>query len=411
MRRNPERLAWTVLLVSLFTCVTLAVIVPLAIRSFFNDSTETPRITLEVQQGTALVRLPGSNEPIGVTTSRDNLPEGTTIRADDNVQAVLTVRSPLDNSILQTVQIYGSTNLDVALARSPRFQVSTQPYQVTANVEGGRVRVNVVGNSRRAFDSNVITPQADTELQEGSYAFEVSNDETQVTVREGLAQVSGQGTVLPLVLNPQQRTVVQLGSPPSGIYKPERDLIVNGNFRLPLEGTWEPFNDLQNRNELSGTVTIQTIGGQRSAVFDREGEYHAATGIRQAINKDVRDLQALKLSFVVRVFDQNVPLCGAVGSECPIMMQLDYKDADGTDRSFLQGFYARPDDSGVNPDYNTTSGSRQKHLRISPNVAYTYESDNLIDSLKPSQITAITFYASGHTYRSSVAQVELLGNQ
>jgi hypothetical protein len=34
-----------------------------------------------------------------------------------------------------------------------------------------------------------------------------------------------------------------------------------------------------------------------------------------------------------------------------------------------------------------------------------------METLKPSQITAITFYASGHTYRSSIAEVELLGEQ
>jgi hypothetical protein len=119
----------------------------------------------------------------------------------------------------------------------------------------------------------------------------------------------------------------------------------------------------------------------------------------------------LRLHFVVRVFDQDVPVCGQAGSECPMMVRLDYKDQDGTDRSFLQGFYARPDASGANPTYNTTSGSRNEHQRISPNVAFTYDSDNLMEALKPAQVTAITFYASGHSYRSSISEVELLGEQ
>jgi hypothetical protein len=34
-----------------------------------------------------------------------------------------------------------------------------------------------------------------------------------------------------------------------------------------------------------------------------------------------------------------------------------------------------------------------------------------MELLKPSQITALTFYASGHTYHSSVGQIELLGEQ
>ena len=409
MRRNPERLAWTVLLISLFMCIGLAVSVPLAVGSIVNDSSETATITLDVQQGTALVNRAGAAEPIGVTTSLSNLPEGTSIRADENVQALLTIRSPHDNSILETVQVYGSTDLEIARARVPRFQMSPRPHQIDLVTNIGRVRVNVAGGDARPIEAALTTPQARTLLQEGSYAFEVSNDETQVTVRDGLAQVSAQGATQEV--SPQQRTVVKLNGPPSGVLSPERNLVTNGNFRLPLSGTWDTYNDLQNEREQPGTVTIQTVGGQRSAVFERQGAYHAETGIRQTINRNVRDFASLRLHFVARVFDQDVPVCGQAGSECPLMLRLDYKDQDGTDRSFLQGFYTRQDGSGANPTYNTTSGSRNEHRRIPPNVAYTYDSANLMETLKPAQITAITFYASGHSYRSSVAEVELLGEQ
>jgi hypothetical protein len=409
MRRNPERLAWTVVLISLVICIGLTVSVPLTVGSFVNNSSETAAITLEVQQGTALVNRPDSSDPIGVTTALNNLIEGTTIRADPNTQGALTIRSPHDNTILETVQIYGNTDLTILRARLPRFQMSTRPHQIDLRTDVGRVRVNVAASGDRPIEAALTTPQAHTTLQEGSYSFEVSNDETQVTVRDGLAQVSAQGATQDV--NPQQRTVVKLNSPPSGVLSPERNLVSNGNFRMPLAGTWDIYNDLQNESESPGTVTIQTVGGQPSAVFDRQGAYHAETGIRQAINKDVRDFTALRLHFIVRVFDQDVPVCGQAGSECPLMMRLDYKDQDGTDRSFLQGFYTRPDPSGANPIYNTTSGTRNEHRRVASNVDYTYDFDNLMDVLKPTQITAITFYASGHSYHSSVTEVELLGEQ
>src|SRR5512145_2728103 len=121
MRRNPERLAWTVVLISLVVCIGLTVSVPLTAGSLINDSSETAAITLEVQQGTALVSRPDSDDPIGVTTALSNLPEGASIRADENVQALLTIRAPHDNSILETVQIYGSTDLEIVRARVPRF--------------------------------------------------------------------------------------------------------------------------------------------------------------------------------------------------------------------------------------------------------------------------------------------------
>jgi hypothetical protein len=73
MRRNPQRLAWTVLLASLFTCLVLTVAVPVTLSSFVNDSSDTVEMTLDVQQGTVLVSREGAAEPIGVTTFLGNL--------------------------------------------------------------------------------------------------------------------------------------------------------------------------------------------------------------------------------------------------------------------------------------------------------------------------------------------------
>jgi hypothetical protein len=407
MRRNPERLAWTILLFSLFFCLVLATSIPLAVRSLVNDSALPLNMTLEVQQGTALVRLPGSDVPIGVTTAYPNLPEGAAITtADANTQALLTLRLPHSDTILQTVQIYGNTDAVVSQAQLPRFDMSIQPHRIRLRQNLGRLRLSVAG-SARPLETIVSTPHADAALHEGSYAVEVTADETQVTVRDGLAQVSAQGVTREV--NPQLRTVIRLNAPPSEVLSPERNLVTNGNFRLPLEGTWEVYNDLQNPDEQPGTVKIQTIGGQRSAVVDRAGFYHAETGLRQMIGKNVSGFASLRLHFVVRVFRQDVPVCGQAGSECPMMMRLDYKDQNGTALTFLQGFYAIPDPA--NPTYNTSSGDRKEHIRVPLNFPYTFDSGNLMETLQPSQITGITFYASGHTYRSSVAEIELLGEQ
>jgi hypothetical protein len=276
-------------------------------------------------------------------------------------------------------------------------------------VDGGRVRLSVAGNSERLIECQLVAPQATAQLQEGTYAVEVTNDEAQFIVREGAAIVSAQG--VDLTLGPLQRTVVKLGGQPAGRLSPERNLVINGNFRLPLEGTWETSHDLQQPAESPGKVTIVTDGSRRVALFQREGLYHAETDLRQAINKDVRDFQSLKLHFVVKVINHDVFVCGQAGSECPMMVRLDYKDDNGTDRSYLQGFYYQLDPNGVNPNYNTTSGARVEHIRVPPNFSFTYDSGDLMTSLKPSQITAITFYASGHSYSASIAEVELLGEQ
>jgi hypothetical protein len=410
MRRNPERLAWTVLGISLLICVTLAISVPLAIRSFINDTADISRIKLEVQQGTVLVRRLSTDDPIGVTTQLDNLLEGTTIRADENVQALLTIESPNNGATLMIVQIYGSTNLAITLARSPRFQASGLPHREILTIDGGRLRVTVSPDIARPTDVRIISPQATTVLHEGSGSIDVTNDELQVTVHDGTADVTALGATV--TLTQSQRTQVVLGQPPTGALSPERNLIVNGNFRDSLDGTWEISNDLQEPNESPGSVSILAESGRRLAVFDRSGVYHAETDLKQVIDKDVRDFRSLKLHFVVEVSNQDVPVCGQAGSECPLMLKLDYKDSNGTDRSYIQGFYYKPDDNNVNPNYCTSCGSRVEHIRVPQNFPYTYDfPGDLITLLQPAQITAITFYASGHSYRSVVAEIELLGEQ
>ena len=100
MRRNPERLAWTVLLASLLICIGLTIAVPVSISSFINNTTEQASITLDVQQGTVLVTQPGLDKPIGVMSSLANIPEDASIRADDNVQAELTILAAGDQATL-----------------------------------------------------------------------------------------------------------------------------------------------------------------------------------------------------------------------------------------------------------------------------------------------------------------------
>ncbi|HZY44387.1 MAG TPA: hypothetical protein VFF70_06510, partial [Anaerolineae bacterium] len=295
------------------------------------------------------------------------------------------------------------------LARSPRFQASALPHRETLTIDGGRMRVTVSPDIARSTDVRIISPQATTVLHEGSGSIDVTNDELQVTIRDGTAGVTALGATV--TLTQSQRTQVVLGQPPSGVLSPERNLIINGNFRDSLDGTWEISNDLQAPNEPPGSVSILAESGRRLAVFDRTGVYHAETDLKQTINKDVRDFRSLKLHFVVQVSNQDVPVCGQAGSECPLMMRIDYKDVNGTDRSFIQGFYNVLDPGNVNPNYCTSCGSRLEHIHVSKDFPYTYELGDLMTQLQPTQITAITFYASGHSYRSAVAEIELLGEQ
>ena len=412
IRRNPQRLAWTVLILSFCACAALAISVPLAVRSFLTDSTDPAAVILQRQQGTPLLQRPNSADFVGVTDQPTEVLEGSVIQIDESTQAVLTMRDPGVETNLVVVQLYGNTDVTLRAANTPRFDLSPNPHRLDLLVTNGRIRINVLNDATRPVAASVRSPQGEVAFSVGTYAVEVTNEELQVTVREGQATVSAQGTVV--VIEPPRRARVELGQPPEGGLSGERKLIDNGSFAEPLEQTWIIEHGPQDENEPKGIVTSTTVTGRRAALFERSGPSHAETRLAQEVNRDVTDAASLTLHFAVLVSNQDVPLCGQLGSECPLMVKINYRDTIGTEREWLQGFYAVPTPPNINnPNYCQACSTSNPHRRIPPNTWFTYDSDNLMDVLtvddfKPSRITRITFYASGHSYRSAITDVELL---
>ncbi len=132
-------------------------------------------------------------------------------------------------------------------------------------------------------------------------------------------------------------------------------------------------------------------------------------GIRQEINHDVRDFTALQLRLNVRVISQDITGfggCGYLGTECPIIVRLDYKDIYGTDREWLHGFYTgEPHENWLTYEWAD---------QLQSNNWQTFDSDNLMQELTdtpPALVKAITIYASGHNFHTMVTEVELLAQE
>jgi hypothetical protein len=411
MRRNPERLAWTVLLFSFGLCVSLAIVVPLGIRSFITESTDPAELVLDVPQGTTFLRRPNSLDTLAITAaSATDLPEGSEIIVDQSTQAALILREPGTETNLVSVQLADVTNLTIVTAQSPRFGASPNPHRLDLFLTGGRIRINVLSNSRPVAVS-VRSPQGEVSFGIGTYVVEVTNLDLQVTVREGTATVSAQETTV--IIEPSQSARVPQGQPPQGGLSNERNLIVNGNFADLILTGWLVDHGPQSEDEPTGTIAVETVGGRRAASFQRVGPSHAETRLTQRIDRDVTESTSLKLNLAVQINGQDVPVCGSLGSECPMMVRINYRDSSGAEREWLQGFYSVPDTSGINPRFCELCATRNPHQATPLNTWFTYESDNLMDILsvdgaKPTRITQVTFYASGHSYRAAVTDVELL---
>jgi hypothetical protein len=215
------------------------------------------------------------------------------------------------------------------------------------------------------------------------------------------------------VLVPLQRTQITreaLGD----IYVGERDILRsrNGGFENPLGEYWTVYQDAPTKEEDQGTIRQSELDEETQLVyFSRAGQNWAEIGIRQEINQDIREAASLRIRARVRIDTQTLPVCGSLGTECPIMIHIEFIDAEsGSVREWLQGFYFR---EGDNDPMCQACSWKALHERIPQNVWYDYDSDDLLpllqeQGLTPVAIHAVEVYASGWTYGSAIDEIAIL---
>ncbi len=402
MRKNPDRVAWTVLSIAfVFSCL-LATGIPLGVRSYLLNAIEDQDTLLQVIEGTVLVDKANGADRIGVTDSAVLSP-GDEVITDDTSWATL------DLFERSHVTLYREAKVKLDQAHAPQFGLSGKPNQITLNMTGGIVRVGVALPLKRPTDFQVVTPHADVVLEEGSYRIEVANEGTQFTVLRGQATV-GKGASAE-VLRQGERTWVDLDGVPADPLPAAQNLIENGRFQPPLETYWVTSTVV-----FSSTVeppAIQEVedGGRRAIRLVRrepDDGTHSEVAIQQRLDQDVRDFDRLTVSMDVLLDFQSLSGGGLLSSEFPIIVRLDYKDRWGSDKFWTRGFYYQnPQAYPIAPDpWGQPTGEM-----IPRGVWYPYESGNLLELLgdnRPAQITGLTVYASGWNYDSLVSEVQLI---
>ncbi|MCS7282008.1 MAG: hypothetical protein RMK65_04985 [Anaerolineae bacterium] len=398
MTQNRERLAWIILLVSFALCIAIAVGTPLGIRQFLLTSTRRQAILLQPQKGTLSLQRGGQGDFLALRDPTWDVPERSVVMTDGAAQALLTFQAPGRNSeTVATAQLYGDTRLAVSAARSPRFGMSPLPHRVTLRVEAGRVRITVLPTNRRESEALLRTPHLTALLKAGSYEVRVYSALTEFIVREGQARVTDIGGHT-LSLKSAQRTIAQFGNVVPQVLPAARNLLVNGDFRQPLSVGWETYV------VEAGTVQTSTVAGRPAAWFFRDGVGHAEVGIRQTLNYDVRDFTSLVLHLSVMIRGQSLPGCGMAGSECPIIVKVEYQDIFGGNRTWYHGFYSVPKAA---TDYLYVWSDQ-----IPLSTWVSYDSENLMElDPPPALIQSVTIYASGHSFDALVTEVELLAQE
>jgi hypothetical protein len=394
LRKNPERTAWTVLLSAFATSCILAVSVPLGIRWYIINATNSHKTALTAIGSTIVVEERGQARPLAVTEEME-VSEGASIKTDSTSQAIFTF---FEDS---TVTLYNDTQVVLLRTRTPRFDFSPRPDTIILEIRKGRVRIGAAPAIDSPLYFEVRFPQGVAVLEEGSYSVEVTGEQSQIVARYGQVLATAAGTTMQL--NQGQRTTIATGEAPADPMPAAQPLVVNGNFQEDLSVGWRAYNEQGgDGGEVDGEVEIVPSGDRQALFFSRMGEAgnYCKTSIIQKIDKDIRDSTSLKLHLDVRLIYQSLSGGGFQGSEYPIMVRLDYKDPWGNDQFWVHGFYYQ------NEENNPTQYGEQ----IPRYVWYPYETGNLLEILvdtKPTYIKAISIYASGHEYQSMISEVGL----
>lgn len=401
---NIQRTAWIILLTAFGIFCLLAILIPASIRWYIINAADTFSTEVTSVRGTVVVGDLATGLSSSLTDGNTTtVAEGSLVSTDTTSQAILTFS---DDSSLT---LYSDTSIVLRQTRAPRFGLSPNPTQILIEVQKGRVRATS-SLSREALNFDVDTPQATIELSEGSFSIEVNEAETQVTTRLGQANVTGGGQKV--MLKQGERALVGSGQAPSPPLPAAQNLLKDNEFNAALlNNSWETYQ-INFSEGVSTTVQVVTFQNRSVLELRSEGEdnVHTEVGVTQQVDKDVRDFQSLRLSVEVRLVRQSLPGGGQVGSEFPIMLRLDYKDADNNDRQWYHGFYYAP-----KPDnYILFNEPQNSSERIARFIWYPYESENLLTSLGPAKpvfIKSIRIYASGWIYEAMVANVSLLAQE
>lgn len=414
MNGRRQRLAWAILIASLFACVSLAVFVPVGLNSYRQRATMPIDLEVQANQGTVgIVQNDGESVALFAGDPAFALGPDSSVLTNATDTALVLAQNPSEGALIARVQVYGSTQLEMERSRSPRFVSSSEGNELAFNLLAGRILLTVPDEQLRPLALTVQTPQGELLVEEpGQYSVNATNLSSEVTVLQGELAVKSDEQELQLDGN--QRAVMAERGSLEGPLTAERDLIANGEFGNGLE-MWSPLSP---NIEIEGqpSVEVNVEAGELGPVvsFKRLGLGHADAGLRQVIGQDVTDFESMKLLISMRIAEQSLGVCGEQGSECPVIVRVEYVDVNGVDQTWQQGFYASGTIGPDTPDVCVACPPPlNEHQQVPFGQLAFYESENLLERLEqngilPAQIKSITLIASGHSFETQIFDLALI---
>lgn len=411
---SRERLGWAMLLSTFVIWLGLVIAIPLLASRFLQVSTQPLELAVQANSGTIRVADRDSTGALFTGDPPAEVETPVTVATDAGDAASLMVNEPDEGQLLARLEVYANTMLDTEAAETPRFGISSRDAEMRLRLREGRLRLKLTPTEDRPFVANVETPHGNVRLAEpGNYSVETGNGATQVVVIEGAAQLfAGDES---LALAGDERGTIAGDGTLSGPLGTERSLVRNGDFQEGMAGWDELAWNIELSDQPAGATEVIDLDGESALRFERVGEGHADSGVRQIINQDVTDLQSILLEVSLRIVQHSVAVCGSLGSECPLTLRIQYEDINGNDQVWQQGFFASGDaqEAGVPDVCVSCAPPRPEHERITPGLIAFYRVDLLellpqFGMVAPGRIKNISILSAGHTFDVNVLDVNLI---
>lgn len=429
-RRRQLQRAWVLLTIASVCSLALWSSLAVAVYWYRGHATTTQTARVDVVQGdrafirnahqrnwSAVAAAPsrGSDTAGGNVTE---LHEGDTLRTEEGTRALLTL---WDGS---TVEVFERTQLEIVELRTTQY--ISRAKTVTLRETRGLVRVALApGDYNRsrfqvlAGDASVLMKEGEARTGGGSFLVEVTSGPdgdsiaaVRASVRRGVGAVRVGDREVRLSANEQ--TIVPTGGGPGPVSAARRDLVANGTFTLDPSAPrqrFAPWLDTSTPGQADGpfgrlTQVDDTIDGQPVKALEifrsPDSTDPAITGLKQTLDVTVADFTSLEMTADVKVLDQNVPGGGSVGSEYPLIVRVNYRDASGATKTRIWGFYTLPDPGAKKPPNGQfLTAGEWFPLRI----------DLRGLSPQPVRLESIEVYGSGHGYRARITNVAIIGTE
>jgi len=460
-RTRPETNAWILLVVFfLLFCTVVAGLCILGWRYYTTAMTPVEGTTVRIHVPTGVYYqqkgIPRRDTPVKPCDIPPQTDTCQTLDEDDRVIAVPQAGyGPVSSIILpdgaQIDMFPYPSGADLMLKTYRVSRWTMGRHEVRFVHSAGYARYDIPGKERQPYAEVAYTVDITKELSVamspgGSYSIDVPQKIAkhplrltdagqpllaEIAVRTGSAELQGpNGTVTIL---PNQKLQIDTDGQVSEILPAQWDLIRDGHFEQYSNGgypkgleAWRPdvylFDQSVTDAEKNGETRIYNGCPPATpsfcsenpaflAQFQRQGNQSKSfgTGIKQTLDLDISEYRTLRFTMWARVIRQSVPNAGITNVECPVTVQIIFKQnspTDAPDQRFIC-FYRNSTGKLIPPAgqfvyqavddlpswYKVTFDLRDPRLNLLQSARY---------------IDNIFIYGNGHDYISEVTDISLV---